>query len=95
MGGRDLLVAGTAPWGIYDRRCAGCHKGHDRELLLNFTRPEQSRFLMAPLSKEAGGWGLCEGSVFADTSDPDYQQVLAGLRKCHEEVASNPRVDMQ
>jgi hypothetical protein len=93
-GGRDLLVRGAEPWAIYERRCAGCHKGHDRDLLLNFSRPEQSRFLMAPLSKAAGGWGLCEGPVFADTSDPDYQSVLSGLRKCHEEVAANPRVDM-
>jgi hypothetical protein len=94
IGGRDLLVPGTEPWGIYEKRCARCHQGHDRDLLLNFSRPEQSRFLMAPLAKAAGGWGVCTEPVFQDRSDPDYQKVLTGLRKCCEEVAANPRVDM-
>ena len=49
-------------------------------LLFNESRPERSLALLAPLAKEAGGYGICPGPVFRDTSDPDYQRVLAALR---------------
>jgi cytochrome c553 len=59
-----------------------------RHLIFNLTRPEKSLILLAPLSKSAGGYGICKpGSknikpdepitVFADTNDPDYQKILA------------------
>jgi hypothetical protein len=31
-----------------------------RHLVFNLTRPEKSLMLLAPLAKEAGGWGLCQ-----------------------------------
>lgn len=49
-------------------------------LLYNESHPEQSLALLAPLAKEAGGYGICPGPVFKDTSDPDYQKMLAALR---------------
>ncbi len=33
-----------------------------RHIVFNLTRPEQSLMLLAPLAKEAGGWGLCQAS---------------------------------
>lgn len=67
-----------------------------RHIVFNLSRPELSLILLAPLSPEAGGWGLCQpappetqgpsnsssnsnsrSSVFASTSDPDYQAILA------------------
>ncbi len=33
-----------------------------RHIVFNLTRPEQSLILLAPLAKEAGGWGLCQTS---------------------------------
>jgi hypothetical protein len=49
--------------------------------VFNLTRPEQSLVLLAPLAKEAGGYGRCvtsEGApVFADRNDPDYTSILA------------------
>ncbi len=33
--------------------------------------------LLAPLAGEAGGFGLCSPTVFADTHDADYQKILA------------------
>jgi hypothetical protein len=55
-----------------------------RHLVFNLTHPEESLLLLAPLAANAGGWGLCRGAtnqpsagVFASTSDPDYQKLLA------------------
>ena len=48
-------------------------------LLFNESRPAKSRALLAPLAKEAGGYGICPGPVFKDTKDPDYQRLLKAL----------------
>ena len=48
-------------------------------LLFNESTPAKSRALLAPLAKEAGGYGICPGPVFKDTSDPDYQRMLKAL----------------
>ncbi|UCC97159.1 MAG: PD40 domain-containing protein [Phycisphaerales bacterium] len=57
-----------------------------RHLIFNLTQPEKSLVLLAPLSRRAGGYGLCrdkEGvsfkaeTVFADTRDLGYQSILA------------------
>jgi cytochrome c553 len=55
-----------------------------RHIVFNLSRPEKSLILLAPLAESAGGWGLCrdpktrEGrTVFADTADPGYQDLLA------------------
>jgi len=45
-------------------------------VLLNATRPVKSAVLLAPLAKEAGGWGICPG-VFQTTEDPDYRDMSA------------------
>ena len=33
-----------------------------RHIVFNLSRPEKSLVLLAPLAKEAGGWGLCNGA---------------------------------
>ncbi|MFC1462991.1 hypothetical protein ACFLQU_05220, partial [Verrucomicrobiota bacterium] len=43
---------------------------HNKALLYSLTRPELSRALLAPLAKEAGGWGLCKGAVKAYPGKP-------------------------
>ncbi len=56
-----------------------------RHIMFNLTRPEKSLILLAPLAMEQGGYALCktrEGMgetvvTFDDTSDPDYQKILA------------------
>jgi hypothetical protein len=59
-----------------------------RHLVFNLTRPEKSLILLAPLSGEAGGYDLCKRrgkdgepdetvTVFADTNDLGYQEILA------------------
>ena len=63
---------------------------------LNLSNPSHSAALQAPLSKAAGGWGLCKkgirskrpGSsvkesmepVFKDKNDPDYKIILNSLK---------------
>ena len=42
---------------------------------MNATRPERSAVLLAPLAKDAGGWGICP-DVFASKDDPDYKTML-------------------
>ncbi len=51
----------------------------DTPLLANFTRPECSSLLLAPLAKEAGGYGRCGKPVFKDKKDPDYLKILAAI----------------
>jgi len=52
---------------------------------LNLSHPDHSAALRGPLAKGAGGWGLCKGKdgkpVFAATTDPDYQKILAALKR--------------
>jgi hypothetical protein len=36
---------------------------HSRHIVFNLTRPDKSLILLAPLAKEAGGYGLCTGVV--------------------------------
>jgi hypothetical protein len=69
---------------------------YSRHIVFNLTRAEKSLVLLAPLAKSAGGHGACRadntaagsGSVFANTSDPDYRLLLAmcaaGQRRLNE-----------
>ena len=56
-----------------------------RHVIFDLSYPEQSKVLRGPLSKSAGGLGTCEAKsgkvVFKDTSDPDYQTILAGIER--------------
>ncbi len=84
---------------VYARRCAACHgKGDGRGdtwwLSLNRRETTATRALAAPLARSAGGWGRCEGTVFADPSDPDYQATLAALTGLREALARTPREDL-
>jgi len=53
-------------------------------LLYNLKRPDKSRVLLAPLAKDAGGWGGMKKSkgkevsheIFKNSKDPDYQTIL-------------------
>lgn len=73
-----------------------------RHIVFNLSRPEKSLLLLAPLAEAAGGWGLCRdpktqasAAVFANTSDPDYQTLLAMIEAGREFLATqNPRFDL-
>ena len=46
---------------------------------INLSSPSHRAALLAPLAKEAGGFGICPEVVFKDTKDPDYQRMLKAL----------------
>ncbi|MHC4638559.1 MAG: HzsA-related protein [Planctomycetota bacterium] len=45
------------------------------EALVNVALPNESRILMAPLSRDAGGWGQISQNGWADTDDPGYNKM--------------------
>lgn len=72
-----------------------------RHIVFNLTRPEQSLMLLAPLSAEAGGWGLCKNReanapapVFTSKDDPDYQKLLAMIEAGRANLEKIKRFDM-
>ncbi len=104
---------------VLKRRCTDCHTGrgnggsttlklkYEEQWLHNLSRPDRSPLLLAPLSKQAGGWGLCTSKpadkqtaaektadVFADTDDPDYQTLLGGIKAAAKGLDRIKRFDM-
>jgi cytochrome c553 len=70
-----------------------------RHLVFNLSRPEKSMILLAPLARDAGGYQLCRkpedsAPVFASTSDPDYQTLLAMVRAGKDNLEAMTRFDM-
>ena len=75
-----------------------------RHLLFNLSRPEKSLILLAPLAKDAGGYGICgkqdkdgpgnEEAVFIDNRDSDYRKILTLCRVGKEYLQRNRRFDM-
>ena len=71
-----------------------------RHIVFNLSRPEKSLLLLAPLSKSAGGFGLCRdkedkpATVFADTTDADYKTLLSMATAGKENLATIKRFDM-
>ena len=64
-----------------------------RHVLYNLSRPEKSLQLLAPLSKLAGGLGLC-GDIFTGTEDADYRKLLAGIQEAKAQLESMTRFNM-
>jgi len=72
-----------------------------RHIVFNLSRPEKSLILLAPLSLEAGGWGLCgdpktgnPSTVFASKDDPGYRALLGLIAAGQEYLSRNQRFDM-
>ena len=61
---------------------------------VNFTHPEQSRILTAPLARAAGGLGRCGEEVFTSRDDPTYKGALGVIQGWHDELLAHPREDM-
>ncbi len=70
-----------------------------RHIVFNLTRPEKSLLLLAPLSKAAGGFGLCRDAdkpadVLAGTDEPDYRTLLAMVEAGKAYLEKIKRFDM-
>jgi hypothetical protein len=95
----DEIVA--PPW--EDMSPIDPRRRFSRHLLYNLSRPEQSPLLLAALANEAGGLSICREpkldtnsvvAIFQDTTDPDYQAVLAAIITAQEELQKIKRFDM-
>jgi hypothetical protein len=64
------------------------------QAICNLTRPEKSLLVRAPLAVEAGGLGRCAEEIFANTADPDYQEILSAIRAAAHELNRRKRFDM-
>jgi hypothetical protein len=91
------------PMPVLMARCISCHgqdkgkltlDGYRVEAACNLDRPEKSLLVRAPLAKAAGGLGICQGAVFADTEDADYQKLVEAIRIAGSELAAGKRFDM-
>jgi hypothetical protein len=61
-------------------------------VVYNLTRPRKSMLLLAPLPKEDGGYGLCEG--LAGVDDPAYRTILESIDEAKERLDEIKRFDM-
>lgn len=68
--------------------------GNQLEPLMNLSRPEKSYLLRAPLAKQSGGLALCKETVFGDTEDPLYRQMLSAIRDAHQRLNRGKRFDV-
>ncbi len=62
------------------------------EAYINLTHPEWSSVLVDHLPKDAGGRGI--EPTFTGLDDPDYQAILAAIKKGQKALNDKPRVDM-
>ena len=71
-----------------------------RHVVFNLSRPDKSLLLLAPLSKQAGGLGLCRdaggnsSTVFSGTDDAGYKTLLAMVAAGKENLEKIKRFDM-
>ncbi|MCR4415706.1 MAG: hypothetical protein NUV77_25110, partial [Thermoguttaceae bacterium] len=82
---------------VHARRCAGCHSAGEVTRLdwIDLRRPQESRFLVAPLAKEAKGLGKCKDAVYRDQSDPDYQAARQAVENAVRKAWELPRRDLK
>lgn len=72
-----------------------------RHLVFNLSRPEYSLILLAPLSREAGGYGTCQAkgkdgvAVFTSQNDEDYQKLLSMIEAGKQRLETIKRFDME
>jgi hypothetical protein len=75
------------------------HRSHStsRHIIFNLSRPEKSLLLLAPLSRDAGGLGICHGpakAVFQNPSDPDYKTLFSMVNSGKDFLNTITRFDM-
>ncbi|MBI4875228.1 MAG: hypothetical protein HY822_11405 [Acidobacteria bacterium] len=95
----DIKISRPEPPSVYgyprpEGEAAQMMKKFSRHMVWNLTRPEKSMMLLAPLAREAGGYGLCGARVFADSADPDYALILAAVREAKQRLEEMKRFDM-
>ena len=93
---------GMPPWAI---RYGDPLLTYSRHILYNLTRPAKSLQLLAPLARQAGGYGMVKRGkdgkpvgqpveVFKDTADADYKVLLAAIVATKKRLDEIKRFDM-
>jgi hypothetical protein len=102
----ELELQPKPTWGQHHIRTSrSCDVRFSEHLIYNLTRPERSLVLSAPLSREAGGEGVCKSigkdgklgkpvAVFRDKGDPDYRKLLAIVESGKRQLEDDKRFDM-
>ena len=82
---------------VQAKRCAGCHDTAAVSRLdwIDLARPDQSRFLTAPLAKSASGLAKCAKVVYHDQSDPDYRELRQLVESAVKKAWQLPRRDVK
>jgi len=86
----DKLRIGSNEW---MKKYADPRLQFSRHILYNLSRPAKSLQLLAPLAREAGGYGVC-GPVFRSTDDADFKILLAVINEAKEYLEKIKRFDM-
>lgn len=86
----DGLRIGSPAW---MKKYADPRLQFSRHILYNLSRPAKSLLLMAPLAKEAGGYGIC-GPVFEDRDDADLKVLLMAIEDFRVRLQRIKRFDM-
>ncbi len=80
---------------VSGRRCVSCHGDKlPNKFYVRVTNPQLNSFLLAPLAQSAGGTQRCGKPIFQDTTDPDYQAILATFEPIARLLERRPRMDM-
>ena len=80
---------------VSGRRCVSCHgEKLPNKFYVRVTNPQLNSFLLAPLAQSAGGSERCGKPIFQDTTDPDYQAILATFEPIVRLLERRPRMDM-
>ncbi|MCL2743802.1 MAG: polysaccharide lyase family protein [Planctomycetaceae bacterium] len=86
-------------WWIYPNGPNDSRRKYSRHLFFDLTQPEKSALLLAPLSKEHGGYGFCNMQPNATPAIPDknsetYKTILAGIERAKLQLDTVKRFDM-
>ena len=97
-----LIIGGFVRGGQIDTREPSIR--YSSHIVFNLSKPADSLFLLAPLSKQAGGYGICRpvgtklaqahDPVFKTASDADYKRLLGAVDDAKKQLDKMKRFDM-
>ena len=77
---------------------------YSSHIVFNLSKPAHSLFLLAPLAKQAGGYGICRpvgtklksphDPIFKSTSEGDYKRLLDAIDDAKNQLEKIKRFDM-
>ncbi|MHC4558595.1 MAG: HzsA-related protein, partial [Planctomycetota bacterium] len=82
---------------VHKKRCNSCHEASEisRADWIDIHEPRRSLFLVAPLTKIAGGTQECSEVTYKNQHDQDYAMLLQLVRAAVGRAWANPRRDLK